>query len=89
MVSLCLKKTNGVLFNRMPPSDLADHPWYRYGVSDAANGRTHTMKIDTFERCGESIRVTLAANLAIGHDIEPDRFLIAHCQTYSVFLCLF
>src|SRR5205823_9551404 len=70
------------------PSDRSDHPRYGDGHPGAIDGLAGPVEVDAAEPCGKAIRVALASDFAIGHDVEPEKLLFVDRQGDGVALCL-
>ena len=58
-------------------------------MAAAAEHRAGVLEIDALQRGGEAVRVALAANLAVGDDVQAGAFLIANGEQGGVVLSLF
>src|SRR5271166_1404853 len=58
-------------------------------MSAAADDRPRIVEVNAIESRGKPVGIALAANLAIGENVEARAFLIADSQNGRVVLCLF
>src|SRR5882762_4637493 len=69
--------------------DPADDARHRIGMSRAVERRARIVDVDAFERGGEAVRVALAADLAVGDDVEAGLLLGADRDYRRIILRLF
>ena len=62
-------------FDRMLAADLADDARHRIGVARAVERNAGIVDVDAFERGREAVRIALAADFAVGDDVEPSLLL--------------
>ena len=65
------QKLQVVDLDGMLAPDLADDARDRIGVPGAVERDAGIVDVDPFERGGEAVRIALAADLAVGDDVEP------------------
>ena len=58
--------------------DRSDHPRNGDGRPRAVDGLSGAVDVDAVERGREAVRVALAADLAVGDDVESDALLLVH-----------
>ena len=66
-----------------------DDARHRIRMTAAIERRAGVVEIHAFERGGETVRITLAADLAVGDDVEAGLFLRADGEQRGVVLRLF
>jgi hypothetical protein len=67
-------------------ADGSDYPGHGVRVAAAIERGARVVQVDTLERRGEAVRVTLAADLSVGDDVESNLFLHADRQRRGVVL---
>ena len=72
----------------MLAADRTDDARDRIGMARAVEGRARVVDVDAVERGRESVRVALAAHLAVGDDVEAGALLIPDGQQRRVVLRL-
>src|SRR5690349_7597428 len=73
----------------MAAPDPADDSRYRIRMAGAIERRPRIIEIHSLEGRGEAVRVTLAPDLAVGHDVETSVLLGANREQRRVVLRLF
>ena len=68
--------------------DGADHARHGIRMAAAIQRRARIVEVHAFERGGETIRITLAADFAVGDDVEPGLLLHADGQYRGIVLRL-
>ena len=82
------KELDVAYLHRAPAPDAPYHARNRIGMTAAVERCPRIVNVNTLERGGETVRVTLAAHLAIGDDVEPSALLVADRQDGGVILRL-
>src|SRR5439155_26766464 len=63
--------------DRVRPLDRSDHARNRVGVTGAVERGAWTVQVHAFQGGGETVRVALAPDLAIGDDVDPGALHVA------------
>ena len=74
--------------DRLAPANLAYDTGYGVGMTAAVERRTGVVQIDAFQFGRKPVRITFAADFAIGDDVESGPFLVEDRQTRGIVLCL-
>src|SRR2546430_16982533 len=85
---MALEETQIVHLDRMLAADLADDARHGIRMARAVERAAGMVDVGAFERRGEAIRVALAADLAVGDDVEPRTLLRADGEHGGVVLRL-
>jgi hypothetical protein len=85
-VGVGAQKLHVVDAHRVAPADGADDARHEHRLAAAVEGLARVVEVDAVERGGEVVRVALAADLAVGDDVEPGPLLILNGDAGRVVL---
>src|SRR5436190_11831250 len=83
---MALEDTHVLQLHRMPAPDLSLNARHGIRMTGAFERRSRIVDIDAFERRGEAVGVALAADLAVGDDVEAGLLLRADGEQRGVVL---